>query len=278
MVQFGLAGQRLAPGAGGPALPPTAACGDSARCPPSSSPACGVAGSLRIPPAPPAPRHPTQRGLYGASHPLQPGIPCSIRCGASHPLQHVLHGMSCPTAAWCPKPCAPCHAPRAVRCLLPRAELGLQHTRTPETEFCLPAPGRVAATGLLYIGQPCPGEALNGAGSVLSTRRVIRGYFWGQQLQAFVTFGPCALTPRGAELGEVAGAGGGTGRHGGEAAERGACVGQGTGLWGGVGQGDWGRGWLKGAAGRPSHRGCVGLWALPWGGPCVWKGWPGRWL
>lgn len=57
-----------------------------------------------------------------------------------------------------------------------------------------------------------------------------------------------------------------TGRHRGEAAERGACVGQGTELWGCVGQGNWGRGWLEGAAGRPSHQGCACLRALLWGG------------
>lgn len=103
----------------------------------------------------------------------------------------------------------------------------------------------VCPTGLLYIGQPCAGGALNGAGSVLSTQRVIRGYFWGQQLQAFVMFGSCALTPRNRA--------GGSSKHWcwyWETLERGSgvryvCMGHRTGFWGHMGQSNEGSGQLR---------------------------------
>lgn len=199
--------------------------------------------------------------------------------------------MSHPTAAWCPMPCTLHHACQTVHpamhptqhvascCRLTRhggtAGFAAHQDSLGETAGlgggALPACSGlgVCPTRLLYIGQPHAGGALNGAGSVLSTQCVIRGYFWGQQLQAFVTFGPCMLTPRNRAWGSSR-----SWCWYWETLKRGSrvryvCMGHRTGFWSHMGQGNEGRGLLSGAAGWPSHQGRVGLWELPWGGPWV---------
>jgi len=191
-----------------PALPTTIACRECSWRPPPSSPACpagywaaSAIPSLFLQPGVP---HSTARVAHPIpSSPASCAAPSAARSPhhAACPARHVPSHRSTASQATRPTPCMPNRAPHALH---PTRRLASRRGPTWHRDTAgfaahresggggLPARCGLGGcpAGLLYIGQPCPGQALNGAGSALSTRRVIRGYFWGQQLQAFVTFGP----------------------------------------------------------------------------------------
>jgi len=77
----------------------------------------------------------------------------------------------------------------------------------------------------------------------------------------------------------VAGARAGAGRRGGEAAERGGCVGQGIGLWGWHGAGRSGKGVVEGGGGAAEPSGpCGSVEAAVGWHVCLGSVRPGRWL